>query len=131
VRLCVLYGGRGALVSNFYAGIAFSGACGSKGCERQVMNYKLRIVRNAAGSWVVQGFPKTPAQCFARLSAAVDYARRQSAAAPAMIEFQVGDFYAVVHQSRGWPNRLCLPFREAAQWPSPAGQGPKLSASAR
>jgi glutamyl-Q tRNA(Asp) synthetase len=39
---------------------------------------------------------------FPSLSASLDYARRECAAAPATIELLIGGFYAVFHQEAGW-----------------------------
>jgi len=63
----------------------------------------LRICRNTCGTWSVHGLSPLPAAHLPSLSASLDYARRECAAAPATIELLIDGFYAVVHQENGWP----------------------------
>jgi hypothetical protein len=84
----------------------------------------LQIVRDAAGTWTVQGLPKRPVANLATLSASLDYARRECAAAPATIELSVDGFYAVIYQEDGWPRRLLPPdCQQSLSVPLRAGSG--------
>ena len=70
------------------------------------MSLRLKICRDNRGTWNVRGLPQHPLAQFPSLSASLDYARRECAAAPATIELVIDGFYAVVHQEEGWPRRL-------------------------
>jgi hypothetical protein len=70
------------------------------------MSLRLRICRDDQGTWNVRGLSRHPLAQFPSLSASLDYARRECAAAPATIELMIDGFYAVVHQEEGWPRRL-------------------------
>jgi hypothetical protein len=69
------------------------------------MNLNLKISCDNRGSWMVDGLP-APVSGLPSLSATIEYARRESAAAPATIELIVDGVYMVVYQDRGWPRRL-------------------------
>ena len=70
------------------------------------MSLRLKICRDTRGTWNMRGLPQHPLAQFPSLSASLDYARRECAAAPATIELVIDGFYAVVHQEGGWPRRL-------------------------
>jgi hypothetical protein len=70
------------------------------------MALHLRIRRDVSGTWSVHGLSPVPASGLPSLSASVDYARKECAAAPATIELLIGQFYAVIRQEQGWPRRL-------------------------
>ena len=74
------------------------------GCSEKVL--RLKICRDRWGTWNVRGLSQHPLAQFPSLSASLDYARRECAAAPATIELEIDGFYAVVHQEDGWPRRL-------------------------
>jgi hypothetical protein len=67
------------------------------------MSLRLRICRDICGTWSVHGLSPLPVAHLPSLSASLDYARRECAAAPATIELLIDGFYAVVHQEEGWP----------------------------
>jgi hypothetical protein len=69
---------------------------------------RLKICRDDRGTWSVQGLSPLPAAHLPSLSASLDYARRECAAAPATIELEMDGFYAVVHQEDGWPRPLIV-----------------------
>jgi hypothetical protein len=64
---------------------------------------RLKICRDLSGTWSVHGLSSLPVANLPSLSASLDYARRECAAAPAIIELVIDGFYAVVHQEDGWP----------------------------
>ena len=66
------------------------------------MSLHLRICHDTCGPWSVHGLSPMPAARLPSLSASLDYARRECAAAPATIELLIDGFYAVVHQENGW-----------------------------
>src|ERR1700736_3206125 len=67
------------------------------------MSLHLRICHDTSGTWSVHGLSPLPAAHLPSVSASLDYARRECAAAPATIELLIYGFYAVVHQGEGWP----------------------------
>lgn len=80
------------------------------------MRLRLRICRDAWGTWSVYGLSPLPVSHLPSLSASIDYAAKESAAAPATIELLIDGIYAVIHQERGWPRQLLAPERA---WPEP------------
>jgi hypothetical protein len=64
---------------------------------------RLKICRDIWGTWSVQGLSPLPVLHLPSLSASLDYARHECAAAPAIIELEIDGFYVVVHQEDGWP----------------------------
>ena len=66
------------------------------------MSLHLRICHDTCGTWSVHGLSSLPVARLPTLSASLDYARRECAAAPATIELLFDGFYAVVHQENGW-----------------------------
>jgi hypothetical protein len=88
------------------------------------MRLRLRICRDVCGAWSVHGLASPPAVNLPSLSASLDYARRECAAAAATIELLIDGFYAVVHQEEGWPHPPIAvdagTHRPAARAPSPA-----------
>jgi hypothetical protein len=82
------------------------------------MNLCLQVVHEPAGDWTVRGLAKRPVVHLPSLSASIDYARRECAAAPATIEFLIDGLYAVAHQADGWPRELvgqCSSVREPTE----------------
>jgi len=61
---------------------------------------------DTGGHWSVAGAQR-PHGCFDDLASALDFARRDSDAAEAVIELRVGGLYVCVHQPKGWPQRMC------------------------
>lgn len=81
------------------------------------MSLHLKICRNVWGTWSVHGVHgllPLPVSGLPSLSASIDYAREECAAAPATIVLLIDGFYLVVHQERGWPRRLLVPEAEQA-----------------
>lgn len=70
------------------------------------MSLQLKICSDSQGTWSVHGLSPLPVKHLPSLSASIDYARKECAAAPATIELFIDGLYAVVHQERGWPRRL-------------------------
>ena len=52
----------------------------------------------------MHGLSPPPVAHLPSLSASLDYARGECAAAPATIELLIDGFYAVIHQENGWPH---------------------------
>jgi hypothetical protein len=75
------------------------------------MSLQLKIFSDDRGGWSVHGLPSRPVKHLPSLSASIDYARKECAAAPATIELLIDGFYAVVHQERGWTRRLIASAR--------------------
>ncbi len=73
------------------------------------MELRLQIHRDQAGTWSIKGLPEQSVARFDDLSEALEYAKRECAWAPALIEFFVDGVYVVVNQEEGWPHRLCRP----------------------
>jgi hypothetical protein len=84
------------------------------------MTLQLKIYSGDCGTWSVHGLSSLPVTHLPSLSASIDYAREECAAAPATIELFIDGFYVVVHQERGWPRRLLA--SEAACRRSPSGK---------
>lgn len=76
------------------------------------MSLRLKICRDAWGTWSVHGLSPLPVAHLPSLSASLAYARRECAAAPATIELLIDGFYAVSHQEAGWPRPLVAPEAE-------------------
>jgi hypothetical protein len=70
------------------------------------MSLRLQIRRDVWGTWSVHGLSPLPVSHLPTLSASIDYARKECAAAPATIELLIGEFYAVIHQEQGWPRQI-------------------------
>jgi hypothetical protein len=70
------------------------------------MSLQLKICSDSQGTWSVHGLSPLPVKHLPSLSASIDYARKECAAAPATIELFIDGLYAVVHQELGWPRRL-------------------------
>jgi hypothetical protein len=92
------------------------------------MTLRLQICRDGRGIWSVHGLSPQRATHFSSLPASIDYARRECAEAPAMIELMVDGLYVVVHQESGWPRQLVAPDIEppldAAEGAASKGPGP-------
>ena len=73
------------------------------------MGLRLKICRDVWGTWSVHGLSPVPVSHLPSLSASIDYARKQCAAAPATIELLLDGLYVVIHQELGWPRRLLAP----------------------
>ena len=73
------------------------------------MQLRLQVRRDPDGSWLLSGLPQHPACRFQDLSEGLEFAKRECAAAPALIELYVDGFYAAVSQEGGWPHQLCRP----------------------
>jgi len=84
------------------------------------MGLNLKICRDVWGGWSVQGLAPLPVAHLPSLSASIDYARKECAAAPATIELLIDGFYVVIHQERGWPRRIVGPEFDQ---PRPAASG--------
>jgi hypothetical protein len=77
----------------------------------------IRIYRDGRGAWSVAGLSPLPVAGLPSLSASIDYACKECAAAPATIELLIDGLYIAAHQERGWPRRLLAPETDS---PSPA-----------
>jgi hypothetical protein len=77
------------------------------------MDLRLQMHRDEAGTWSIKGLPQQSVARFDDLSEALEYAKRECAWAPALIEFFVDGVYVVVNQEEGWPHRLCRPASAA------------------
>jgi hypothetical protein len=88
------------------------------------MSLTLKICRDAWGCWSVRGLAPLPVAHFPSLSASLDYARKECAAAPATIELLIDGFYVVIHQERGWPRRIVGPEIDRSR-PAAAGANPR------
>jgi hypothetical protein len=86
------------------------------------MSLHLKICRDASGTWSVHGLSPLPVAHLPSLSASLDYARRECAAAPATIELLIDGFYAVIHQENGWPR---WPLVSDTKRPQHADRGPR------
>ena len=73
------------------------------------MGLNLKICRDVWGGWSVDGLAPLPVAHLPSLSASIDYARKECAAAPATIELLIDGFYVVIHQEQGWPRRIVGP----------------------
>jgi hypothetical protein len=89
------------------------------------MDLHLQIYRDRGGALSIAGLPRQPVAHFADLSEGLQYARRECAAAPAVIEFRIDGLYMVVYQARGWPQQLCRPAHPAQ--PAQIGDRPWYS----
>jgi hypothetical protein len=76
--------------------------------KTDAVDLHLRICCNTCGTWSVHGLAPLPAAHLPSLSASLDFARRECAAAPATIELLIGGFYAVVQQESRWPRPLLV-----------------------
>jgi hypothetical protein len=72
-------------------------------------SYSLQIVCEPSGTWNLGGLPGLAIAKFDSLSACLDFARLECAAAPATIELIVDGFYIVVHQDFGWHRQIVAP----------------------
>jgi hypothetical protein len=74
------------------------------------MDLRLQIHhRDPVGTWSITGLPGQSVAEFADLSEGLEYAKRECASAPTVIELFVDGLYLVVYQERGWPHQLCRP----------------------
>jgi hypothetical protein len=72
------------------------------------MDLRLQIRHcDQAGIWSIKGLPGQSVAGFENLSEGLEYAKRECASAPAVIELFVDGLYLVVYQKRGWPHQLC------------------------
>ncbi len=69
----------------------------------------IRIYRDGRGAWSVAGLSPLPIAGLPSLSASIDYACKECAAAPATIEFLIDGLYIAAYQERDWPRRLLAP----------------------
>jgi len=77
------------------------------------MDLRLQVYRDPVGTWLIKGLPAQSVAEFADLSEGLEYAKRECASAPAVIELFVDGLYLVVYQEKGWPRQLCRP---AGNW---------------
>lgn len=74
------------------------------------MDLRLQIHHcDRAGTWSINGLPRQAVARFDHLAEGLEYAKRECASAPAVIELFIDGLYAVVYQERGWPHQLCRP----------------------
>ena len=72
------------------------------------MDLRLQIHhRDPVGIWSIKGLPGQSVVEFEGLSEGLEYAKRECASVPAVIELFVDGLYLVVYQKRGWPHQLC------------------------
>jgi hypothetical protein len=77
----------------------------------EIRHFSLRY--EAPGPWILSGARCEGCMHFRDLAAALSFARNDSGAEEADIELWVDGLYIFVHQSRGWPHRLCVPAKSA------------------
>jgi hypothetical protein len=95
------------------------------------MSLYLRICHDPCGTWRVHGLSPLPAAHLPSLSASLDFARRECAAAPATIELLIDGFYAVVHQENGWRRPPLVSDPERSRLVAPgSGTGGRYSDTA-
>jgi hypothetical protein len=82
------------------------------------MTVRIQIRREGLDSWGVYGLSSEPAAHFRSLAASIDHARRRCAAAPATVELMVDGFYAVMHQTEGWPRPIIAPRPPYSEFPT-------------
>ena len=70
---------------------------------------RFRFTRDVTGTWILTGIAGQPAVHFSDLAVAISYARQDADAAEADIELWADGFYVFVHQTEGWPHRICAP----------------------
>jgi hypothetical protein len=70
------------------------------------MTLHLKIRREVWGTWSVHGLSPMPVSHLPSLSASVDYARRECAAAPAVVEVIVDELCLTYFQDAGGPQRI-------------------------
>ncbi len=75
--------------------------------ELEARRFSLRY--DTPGPWILNGARCGSCVRFRDLAAALAFARDDSGAGEADIEFWVDGLYIFVHQKRGWPHRLCAP----------------------
>jgi hypothetical protein len=73
------------------------------------MDLRLQIQRDQVGTWSIKGLPGRSVVRFVALSEGLELAKRECAAAPAVIELFIDGLYLVVYQEAGWPRRICRP----------------------
>ena len=97
-------------VLDFGAGrMARTAQCSRTARSSEEVGLRLKICPDLWGTWSVHGLSLLPVSHLPSLSASLDYARRECAAAPATIELEIDGFYAVVHQEDGWPRWPLVP----------------------
>ena len=72
------------------------------------------LTRDTAGIWTLTGPSSEPATRFSDLAVAIAFAREDAGAAAADIELWADGFYVFVHQTKGWPHRICAPAKRTA-----------------
>jgi hypothetical protein len=75
---------------------------------------RLSFLYHGRDTWQLDGDAVGGSHRFANLPAAIDFARKMTKAAEALIELRIDDFYACVHQDAGWPHRICPPTNAAS-----------------
>jgi hypothetical protein len=75
----------------------------------RIMSLCIEIYHEPDGQWLFEGVPGYPPRLFADLAAGLEWAERAVSSAPAQIELYIDGVYAVVHQEKGWPRKLCRP----------------------
>jgi hypothetical protein len=70
------------------------------------MTLQLKICRDVGGTWSVHGLSHVPVSHLPSLSASVDYAKRECAAAPAIFEVIVDGLCLRYFQDAGWQHRI-------------------------
>jgi hypothetical protein len=73
-----------------------------------------RFIREVTGTWILTGAASQPAVHFSDLAVAISSAREDASAAEADIELWADGFYVFVHQTKGWPHRICAPAKRTA-----------------
>jgi hypothetical protein len=78
-----------------------------RGPVMEIRHFFLRY--DAPDAWTLRGARCETSLQFRDLAAALSFARDDSDAGEADIELWVEGLYIFVHQTRGWPQRLCAP----------------------
>jgi hypothetical protein len=71
--------------------------------------YRYSLTCDADGLWTLSGMTGKAALHFCKLAAALDFARKDAQGHAADIELLADGLYMFVHQTQGWPSRICAP----------------------
>jgi len=71
------------------------------------MSWRFQIRHEIGGPWSLSGLADRQSVEFDELGASLAHAKRECAAAPALIEVICDGVYVAAYQSEGWPHALC------------------------
>ncbi len=87
---------------------------GDEGARKAIPRFS--VTRDANGIWIVSGGSRQAPAHFHDLAGALCFARDDAGGGEADLEFWVEGFYIFVHQTEGWPRRICAPPPTARQY---------------